>query len=345
MQFLKSFFASFFVWQLLSLSPFAITKNTFIPKTNRLHACVSIISIVIQILNLLYGFYDFEHYAQFANRSFVIYVADVLSMTFIRLTSIIAVMESWLKKPLQIEFLRQIDQIDVIIRSKLSINLDYDSQKKKSFRILLFYIGATFGLLLAMLAMTTVADMELLQVYWSLYTIPLFVCVMRYHQFILYVNQLHHRYEVLNNIIECLTLKKLPRDHFDSTCSKMFLHPPNVHRIREIEAILIFKKLKHLQKTQRLLVDANKVLCKMFNWSMMCNVFNDFGNLIFNLYWTTLNFVRGDSKFQLIGVCSWAAFNISMLILLTKACQFAGDEVILREDSFRNSISNDNFIF
>lgn len=109
MGFLETFLPTFFIWQFFSLSPFTFTKSSLQPKSNRFHGYLSIILTIMQFVASVYGFWDYQHYSPFANRSVVIFIADIMSMALIRIISITIVIESWLKRSNQIDFLTKID--------------------------------------------------------------------------------------------------------------------------------------------------------------------------------------------------------------------------------------------
>lgn len=158
---------TFFIWQFLSLSPFALTENSLQPKTNRLHNCLSIFSTTIQSVAFVFGFLDYQHYTSFVVRSVVLFIADVLSMAFIRIISITIVIESWLKRSHRIDFLTKIDHIDRIVRTNLLIDLQYKLQKKLNFRNLFHWIGAQVFLELSIVLLTCLTQNTSLQIYWA----------------------------------------------------------------------------------------------------------------------------------------------------------------------------------
>lgn len=330
MQFIKTLFPAFFIWQFFSLSPFTLTRMTLRPIMNSLHAFISVISFITQSVFMLYGLFNFEYYVDFEDRTFIMSAGDMLSMTLVRCTSISIVLESWLKRSHQIEFLRKIDQIDAILNTNLLINLRYTQQHKRNVLQLIAWIGLYSLLEIAMVVTIIINDMKVFQLYWTIYTIPLFLCMARYQQFITYVNLLHDRYAAINEYVSRLSLHR----HKDSKNLETLTKANSAqgckpwHRISDFEALIVINKLKHLQHTQRLLVEANKKLCYLFGWSMLLNVSNDFLNLLINIYWLIINFIHGDSKLELIGILSWGFFNGTMLVLVSTACHFASYEVV-----------------
>lgn len=321
MEFVETFIPAFFIWQLFSLSPFALTKGSLQPKLSRLHSYISLFSMSLQSIAFVYGFWDYEHYTSFVDRSTVMFIADIASMAFIRIISITIVTESWLKRSHQINFLTKIDQIDRIMRIHLMIDLQYQSQKKQNFRNSLGWIGVLLCLELSMVVLTCLMQNTVLQIYFAFYTLPLFLCVTRYQQFISYVNLLHIRFRALNECIEQLKLTEI----------SLF---KNVNNVEDMKTFLILNQLKHFQRVHRLLIDSNRMLCKLFEWSMLLNVCNDAFNLLVNMYWLILNFVQNNSKLELIGVSAWATFNTIMLSNSANACHSVCDEVIYKMACF-----------
>lgn len=321
MQFVGALFPSFFIWQMFSLSPFTLARVSLRPKISNLHSFISIVSAIIQIVVLLGGLVHPKHYVVLENRSFVVTAGDFASMTLIRITSISITIESLLKRSHQIEFLRKIDQIDNILNTKLIIDAKYNYHQRGNIVKLIVWIGMFLLLEGNMILSTIVAGMETFQMYFALYTIPLFICLMRYQQFVTYVNLLHDRYAAINEYVGHLTLAKCG----DPIQAR---RKPTWHRTSDFMPLLVLNKLKHLRRAHRIIIEANKTLCQLFGWSMLLNITNDFFNLLINSYWLIINIINGESKLQLIGILSWGFFNITMLISVSKACHIACHEVI-----------------
>lgn len=201
------------------------------------------------------------------------------------------------------------------MHTKLLLDLQFQLQKKHNLRNLFQWIGVQLCLELSMVVLTCLTQDAVLQIYWILYTMPLFLSVMRYQQFISYVNLLYIRFRALNECIE--QLKFIEFSHFQ-----------NVNNTKDIKTFLIVNQLKDVQKIHRILTEANRMLCKLFHWSMLLNVSNDSLNLLFNMYWLIVKFIENSSKIELIGVSSWTVFNVILLSSLANACQSVYDEVI-----------------
>lgn len=334
MQFLKTLFPSFFIWQFFSLSPFILSKDSLMPKLSLIHNVISAISIGIQLAVIVYGLVDFKHYIAFNVNKIKIF-GDILSMTLVRVTCISIVIESWLKRSLQISFLHKINEIDTILNKKLQISLKYEMQRKKSTCRLIAMIGLYLCLQTIVLTASFDSELSLFGVFCALYSVPLFVCTMRVYQFNSYVDLITYRYQLINKCIETLILKKTFDDVKTLDKFPQFVYNRSffIGQDKKLEAHLIMNKIKHLRDAYRLLIKVNQMLVNQFNWSMLANLFNDYCNVLINLYWLTMNVVQQGSKLEFFIVFVWSLFNMSMLISLTKACYFACNEVVCQVKS------------
>lgn len=227
------------------------------------------------------------------------------------MTSISTVFESCLKRSQQIKFLQKIDQIDAILNTNLLIYSKYKHQQKRNFLKLIAWFVMFLLLQISVVVATIIADMKAFLVYWTLYTIPLFVCMMRYQQFIAYVNLVYDRFVAINECIVHLTASDSENsNHMKKSVTKYSApdRKPNWHRLSDFKTLLVMKKLKHLQWAHRLIVEVNKNLCHLFSWPMLLNVSKDFLNVLINSYWVVLNIIEDDSKLELIGILSWSFF-------------------------------------
>lgn len=302
------------------------------PKLSHIHNVIPAISIGIQLAVIVHGLVDLKHYIEFNDRSMIKIFGDIFAMTLVRVTCISIVIESWLKRSLQISFLNKINEIDTILNKKLQISLNYEMQRRKSIRRLITIIGLYLCLQMIVFTVSFDPEMSLFLVFCALYAVPLFVCTIRYEQFISYVDLITYRFHLINKCIKTLILKKTFDDVKTLEKFPQFVYNRSffIGQDKKLEAHLIMNKIKHLRDTYRLLIKVNQMLCRFFNWSMLANMFNDYCNVLINLYWLTLNVVQQGTKIEFFFSLFWSLFNMGMLILLTRACYFACNEVLFQ---------------
>lgn len=332
MQFLKTLFPSFFMWQFFSLSPFILTKDSLMPKLSQNHNVICALSLGVQSAVMVFGLCNFKHYIPFDNRPPIKAFGDIFSMNLIRASCILTVVESWIKRLLQIQFLEKIDEIDTIFNRKLEIDLNYGFQRKKSFQRFILLIGYYLCLQMIMLVVTFDPALSDFEIFCALYAVPLFVCTLRYQQFISYVYLLNDRFKALNKYIKDIAVRKATRGagQMDKFSHFVYVRSFYIGQDNDLEALLILNKIKHIRRIYRVLINANCILCRLFNWSMLIIVFNDFCNILINIYWIIMNLLNQGPKLELFSVSAWAIFNVSMLLSLSKACNFTCIEVIFQ---------------
>lgn len=328
MEFIKTLFPAFFVWQFLSLCPFTLTRISLQPIVSKLHNFITIASVAIQFGVLIFGFCDFKHYIHQSYASIIITISAIQSMVFVRCTSIAVISESWLKRSTQMEFLRQLDHIDAILHKKLLIDLNYDKQRRVNFRKFIGWIGLYLSFEVCSGILGIFIETNAYFVYMVFYAIPLFICVMRYHQFISFVNLLCDRFQAINEAVRNLSIEKCKES--PKRLSKSSRGQARYQkRHRELEICMIINKLRHLRRVYHLIVESSHSLCRLFCWSMLFNIVNDFFNVLLNSYWVAFNILNPGSVGILLLVVMWTMFNIFMLVAVSNACQFACNEVKL----------------
>lgn len=334
MQFFKSLYPPLLVWQLLSLSPFKLDDKTLMPTHSRASNALSIASILIQCSVLVFGICEKKYYISYGQRSSMLAVADFVSMSLIRCASILIVLDSFIKRHLQVTFLKNISEIDSILNGKLLIDLHYPTQYKRNLLRFVLFVACYLFVELSMEVRNYCVGGSVFNIYWTFYTIPMFMCMLRYQQFTTYVYLLHDRYHAINEFIKKLVVR--PRNTQRTNNLPQFVWARSFHWHRGQEQNLhLINKLKHVQQSYRLLISANNILCRIFNWSMLLNLINDFFNVLMNSYWLISNIIRGEAKLSLIVAFPWAFFNIMMIILLSKACHLTSHEVTYISDDFK----------
>lgn len=129
MYFVKTLFPSIFIWQTLSLSPFALVRRTFEPKYKRIHSVLAFLSMFIHVNLLIYSLFRTKDYIDFSDSSILI----CIHMTIIiagRLTAIVILTESCIQGTNQVQLFHQIHQIDEFFSRKLFIDIDHSHMRK-----------------------------------------------------------------------------------------------------------------------------------------------------------------------------------------------------------------------
>lgn len=267
MHFSKSLYPSFFIWQIFSLSPFALTQKKF--SQRRVHRALSCTLILIQIIVFIHGLIVTDYYVN-PSLPLVTKYTVVSLISLLRLTAIVVTVESWLKRSMQIEFLNKIEQIDEIFAKKFDIDLKHQSHRQWNFIVLLIQ--------LSLYIFSTVAipfiDVHMLFILHSIILVPSFMNGMCYNQAVLYGKLIVDRCQALNNFVERLHL-------YESG------------ELPHIETSVISKLVDQVQKSHQKFIELSEIYFELFQWSMLFNIANDFQIALVSSFWFIGDIITG----------------------------------------------------
>lgn len=100
------------------MSPFTLDRKSLKPKACTAHRVLAIASLTIQISIFIYGCFHTEDYIDYSV-SFLEYLIDIFSFSLFRVLSVVIVLESYLTRSHQMQFLCTIHAVDKIIVKEL----------------------------------------------------------------------------------------------------------------------------------------------------------------------------------------------------------------------------------
>lgn len=330
MDFLDSLAVAFHIWQLLALSPFTLKDNQMIAVSKNTHRNFSYAVMLIQVVVIILSLVFIDHII-FPNLNQTIRALDIMTMLFVQLTALVIFWESYTKRSIQLDFLRNINSIDFILEYKIGISPNYVNRRKTNVIRLVrwIFMDISFSIVnfVAIYHIFTVAYR-----WWIIMYPSIFICSMRYFQVITFVDIIHHRYYQINRCIDNLQLHKEILE--DETKNVDF-----VERTIHIRTIFqkyksgrTYEKLFDLRRVCRLLSSANRSINEMFQLSIPAIIFNDFVHILLNSYWTLRIFLEHKTPlYYVVSPLLWAFLNFIRVFALSAACHHATDEVIETE--------------
>lgn len=120
----------------------------------------------------------------------------------IRLAVTLIIVESRLKRSVQIDFLNKIAKIDMVLINKLGINLKYGQQHRFTFFRCVFAAFMFITTETIMIYSLEKNEEHIFEIFWILYTIPLLICSLQFQQIISYLCLVQHRYRSINEFIK-----------------------------------------------------------------------------------------------------------------------------------------------
>lgn len=320
----KSLFPSFFIWQTLSMSQFALNPTTLMPTSTKIHKIIFFFSVSIQIGFIAYGFYNMKLYINTILPPILLFT-QVLTILLNRILVLLIVFESRIKRFNEIKLLNKIVEIDQILIEKLQIDVKYKQTQHKNIKYLI--IRLTLYIYLSASAIASIIiynELKTFRYFWIFVSIPIFISSMRYHQAISYVYLIAYRYQLIRNYVKLIQISQSEPVQTVFTFEYM-----NDNR-KNLEAMMISNKLTNVRDVYRLLLESNEILSNLFNWSLLLSIANDFQNTLACAFFLIFTLIKDGFNVRFVCAFSWPAFGIVNFIMLANGFQFFIKEVGFR---------------
>lgn len=330
MKFLETILPSLRVWQFFCLSPFGLDEKTQRPKVKRIFNAYCIAYIAVESAVLVHGIVFPDYYLERAFTIVLVY-GDFVTMTLARLLAILIVVESWVKRPMQIDFLERINKVDSILVYRLNIDLPYKANRRETSCKSIAWL-LTFTAMQIVFLSLLIADpfSKRMLRFWLSYMMSFFICTLRYHQMVTYVRLLRYRFAALNDYIQsvCL-LNERPNINQDllmimTSVGKSLPVKPDP----DARKTFLYQKLIEVRTAYQSLFEASEEFNVLFRWTLPINIANDFQKGLTNIFFfLTISLQWDTSKssnpMQLPRPLIWGAYNIGHILVLSSACQHA----------------------
>lgn len=300
---IETLFPAFFIWQSLSMSQFTLERKTYAPKLHNNHNILASLSLIIQLIILFHGFYNTKLYTD-ESLNFILIVLSIASVTLYRLSSISCIIESHLNRKNEMRFLSLIAKSDEILMDKLHVDMKYKEQWQNNIQQLIIRILVYLILNGANIIDWIVVEVPVESTIWFyLIAFQIFICSMRYHQIISYVNLIHDRYKLLNEYIEKIRCQKI--GSIGLLFEVTHKHSVEPWKNNNFESAMIRNKLKIIQEIQRHLLDARAIINNSFKWSLLFNLVNDFHITLTSAYFLVFLMINHALAIELISGATW----------------------------------------
>lgn len=322
---IETLFPAFFIWQTLSMSQFTLKRNSYIPKYHKIHNIIASVSLFIQFVVFLYGFYNIELYIELKLPPILV-VAGMISIQLNRMLSMITVMESWIKRSKEMEYLNKIAEVDEIMIKQLQIDMDYRKKNRGNKKILIIRLVLLTIVNISFLSATSsVLSPKKLGFYWTFLVIPQFIHFIRYHQIVSYMYLIRDRYRLLNKYIE-----KIDQSENEKNGGPMLIADySNISRRdrRNFRTDFLIRKLLQIQRISRLLMDSKKLNHGLFKFSMILILITEFHTLLGGSYFAIFLFIKNGFTVGSLSGMSRIFVYACNLFIVARACHSANEEV------------------
>lgn len=327
MKFLTTLHWPLRVWQVTALAPFEVINKSLLPvKIVRLQyypGSVLLIHFIILILAIIFN----KHFIDWEKHVITSY-DDFLSMVVVRITTCVIVAESILNRNKQTEFLEHIIRVDIILRRKLQIELDYKKEQFQNNISTLIWILICISCMICVYLVLRTANLATTE-FWLLYTIAFFVYSIHYHRMILFVHLILRRYKNVNQFIKDVCSREAKKAENLELQLSLKDQPKVTFANDPVAQPISTSQLADIRNVYQMLYETTNMINDMFWWSLPLCIVIDFHRLLLNFYYIFAVLLLNTDWNVLILAIFWGSVNLCHLILISHACHSTNKEVSL----------------
>lgn len=331
MRFIRTVILSLRVWQILSLSPFAISRKKLRPNLNNFYNIIAIAIILIIFTGLIHGWIYNQQYVKWENRLQAYY--NIYALNFTKILALLHIIESCYKRTLQLKFFEKINRIDSILCYKLNINIDFEQQRRENIIKTSLWILLSLFYYFLLILLSYLHNGDLKPVYYVFVSFPNFICSQRINQMTVYVRLLRYRFEIINQFITKYFLN-------DENTIQMIDHNPNaVKNFTKLKAfeeksteekILACKKLSEMRNAYQLLHEGADFINELFSWTLPLSLAQAFQTTLVCTYIFLICAINIQKDqllwFGLVTMFVMTSYSFFHIVVISVACQCCVDE-------------------
>lgn len=312
MKFLATILLPFRFWQIFSLVPFGlISQKLYLNKASNLHY-FSMASLVVHAAALLHGLFVRDLYVPNEGPWYTQY-DEIISLGLMRFIACVIVLEAIVNRRTQFTVLEMINQIDLNLKFKLRIKINY---KRQQFH---YNTGTILWLLMFIISDITILvyahakGQEKFKMFWLFYSIPFTICGFQYQRLAYYATLLRQRYQLLNkfllNICSIQEAHQIESDSLD-------IKPKH----STLDSLITTIQVRDFRNIYQQLYDVSTRVNDIFWWSLPLCILSDFHKLLVNAYLIFAMFLVRNSGGDAIIWVLWGICNVVNLLLVSHAC-------------------------
>lgn len=146
------------------------------------------------------------------------------------------------------------------------------------------------------------------------------MCMLRFHQMICFMNLISNRFRLINEII-----REIHQNEWKFFVSEIVFTISKkkncVKAVNEWRSIMLTKNLEQIMEASRLLNESTIVFCKIFGWSLLLGLFNEFQNALTDIQYTIYVIIIGQLEIDVIPWVIWFFLNFYHISGILTACQ------------------------
>lgn len=322
MRFRKVLFPLIRLCQCSGLCPLSVygsgTNSTLGSKKTRFAILTAAICIA-QLLICIHTFANSGNLADPSHTSVLVYTNLIVALS-VRVHAVVVLVESYVKRSIQLELLEKIDEIDTIFNEKLKTKSNDDRLRRRFRQFIIIWI-VRLGVFESIVLLGGIFTYNWPLLYSVMTTFPpLYIGSLFYVRLMVYLDVVRYNIETING---CLAKLR------ESSLNWIWL---DRQPVSETETDDIWQQLIYLRICYFKTWEASALINRSVRWSLLIGVNNEFLLLVVNSYWLFFLLFQNSAatRISLLLIVLWIGFNMPHLLELSMICERILEQVRIR---------------
>lgn len=297
---------------LCPISVYGSDTNSALSNKRKRFATLTAAICVVQLLLCIYTFTHTNNIFDSSRSRMFVYTNMYVTFTM-RVHAIIVLVESFVKRSIQLELFEKIDEIETIFIEKLNRKSN-DERLRRRFRhfVIVWIVKFVVFNLIILLAGILTSEWRIVNAL-AITCAPLYISTLFYAQLMVYLDVVKYNIESIN---DCLAkLRDAPRFHWTRWNSQ----PLPATEMIDVPQQLVYLRICYSKTWEASILINSCVRC-----SLLLGINNDFVFSVANLYsilYLVFKLPFAMTYWRLLVRAMWAGLNVSHVWILSMICE------------------------
>lgn len=317
MELQKELLPIFRIYQSSGFAPFTIPINGQ-NKGSKWYISSGLLTIWLLAL-FVFDISSYKLYFENEKSMMISYLSFII-ITLMRVVAFVIVLESFVERKQQINFLKQVDRIERLFTEELSVSFEYKKIRRNAYIwMTIFLLQLTILTSLILVDIVNVDDISIWMKMWYIFcTFPLFLPSTRYFQIIHYMQLLKFCFEMIN----------MQLTEFQCQSNRLSMNVKRKENSNKFEG-KIYDDIVTLRRIFHVLWECTEQINKMFQWSLLLLIGSSFFIIVVN-YYRTLYWLLTPNPSKMDSVITyfiWSLIHTFHFISLSSICYNISQQV------------------
>lgn len=303
---------------LCPLSVYGSRTNSALGSKKTRFATLTAVICIAQLMLCIHTFAHSDNFADSSHTNVLVYTNLIVALT-VRVHAAVVLVESYVKRSIQLELLEKFDEIAALFKQKLKTTSN-DGRLRRRFRQYIIVWIMKLVLLDSTLFLGAILTFNFkilysLAVTWA----PLYSSTLFYVRLMVYLDVVRYNIESIN---DCLAKLRDPSPDW----IRLDRQPVAATETDDISQQLIYLRICYFKTWE-----ASLLINRSVRWSLLIGINNEFVLFVVNSYWLffLLFQISSTTWISLLLIILWIGFNIPHVVELSMICEQILEQVYI----------------